>query len=302
MRIGSGWLACAALAGVALSGVAGAAEVGRDAWLAALQGDVPPLRLSSAPEPSAAGAVAAYLRRYGLDLPGVPHRFGALEAGGYRIATHLYRPAEARGSVLLVHGYLDHSGLLAPLIRRCVADGYAVVAFDLPGHGLSSGARGDIDEFATYARVIDDLLGRLGPQLPRPLHAVGHSTGRAALYEHLRGAGSGALARVVFLAPLVRSAYWHLSRAGHALAEPFLASVPRRYRENSSDPGYLAAVRSDPLRIETLPLGWVSAHQAWVDRVLSDSPLGRPLLVVQGTADDVVDWEFNLEFLRVRSR
>jgi alpha-beta hydrolase superfamily lysophospholipase len=201
---------------------------------------------------------------------------------------------------LLVHGYLDHSGLLTPLIRRCVADGYAVVAFDLPGHGLSSGTSGAIDAFTTYGRVIDELLGTLGPQLPRPLHAVGHSTGCAALYEHLRGTGGGAFGRLVFLAPLVRSAYWHLSRAGHALAAPFLASVPRQYRENSSDPGYLAEVRADPLRIEELPLGWVGAHKAWYAGVLKDPPVGRPLLVVQGTADDVVDWEFNLEFLRAR--
>ena len=279
-----------------------AARVERDAWVAALRGDLPPLQLSSPIEVPPPGAVADYFRRYGLDLPGVPHRFGAVEAGGYRIAAHLYRPAGSRGSVLLVHGYLDHSGLLTPLIRRCVADGYAVVAFDLPGHGLSSGDRGNIDEFATYSSVIDDLLRKLGPRLPRPLHAVGHSTGCAALYEQLRGAGGGAFARVVFLAPLVRSAYWHLSRAGHALAGPFLTSVPRVYRENSSDPGYLAEVCSDPLRIEALPLAWMSAHQAWVDRVRNDPTLGRPLLVVQGTADDVVDWEFNLEFLHARFR
>src|SRR6218665_4197450 len=73
------------------------------------------LRLDLAVFSPLQGAVADYVRYYGIDLenvvPGVRHYCGWFEAYGYRIVAHAYMPEKPQGSVFFLHGYLDHSGL-----------------------------------------------------------------------------------------------------------------------------------------------------------------------------------------------
>ena len=82
-----------------------------------------------------------YAEYYGLDfsteVPDLEHGFGYFEAAGHTISVHGWRPAVARGTVLICHGYFDHVGLYRHLIAHVLELGYAVLAYDLPGHGLS---------------------------------------------------------------------------------------------------------------------------------------------------------------------
>jgi alpha-beta hydrolase superfamily lysophospholipase len=73
--------------------------------------------------------------------------------------------------------------------------------------------------------------------------------------------------------------------------------VPRVFRDNSSDEGFLESVRRDPLQPRVTSLNWFNALVDWnerVDRLAADE---RPVLIIQGDADSVVDWDFNLAFL-----
>jgi len=87
-----------------------------------------------------AGALAEHARHYGIDmeaqLPGVRHYTGWFEAPGYQLAAHVFLPQEARCTLFILHGYLDHSGLYRHLIRDALTQGAAVFIFDLPGHGF----------------------------------------------------------------------------------------------------------------------------------------------------------------------
>ena len=47
--------------------------------------------------------------------------------------------AESRGTVLLVHGWTGRAAFMSAFLEPLAADGWEVVAIDLPGHGLSSG-------------------------------------------------------------------------------------------------------------------------------------------------------------------
>ena len=49
----------------------------------------------------------------------------------------LWAPAEPQGTLLLLHGYYDHMGLYRHVVDWALSMNFAVLACDLPGHGLS---------------------------------------------------------------------------------------------------------------------------------------------------------------------
>ena len=138
-----------------------------------------PLSLES--EASFPQPILDYFRYYGLDFMDVPHWFGTFPSDTFTIAAHVFRPVDRRGTLLVVHGYYDHAGIVRNIIRLGLDSGYCVAAIDLPGHGLSSGPRSSIQDFSQYGRAIGDFIRLYGPTLPRPLILIGHSTGCAAI-------------------------------------------------------------------------------------------------------------------------
>ena len=59
-----------------------------------------------------------------------------------------------KGVVLVTHGYAEHAGRYRELAHVIVNEGWAVLAYDVRGHGQSPGARGYIDRFDAY---LEDL-------------------------------------------------------------------------------------------------------------------------------------------------
>jgi pimeloyl-ACP methyl ester carboxylesterase len=97
-------------------------------------------------------------------------------------------------AALLVHGWEDDSSLWTPLIGTLTAMGRAVVAFDLPGHGQSSG------EGCSQGRVaaaITSVAGALGPIEAICTHSFGGAGLASALADGL------VVDRVALVAPPV---------------------------------------------------------------------------------------------------
>ncbi|MDH1008859.1 alpha/beta hydrolase [Pseudomonas nicosulfuronedens] len=248
--------------------------------------------------------IALYQHFYGLDLharhPGLQSRLGIFEAGGYQIAAQYWRPVLARGTVVLLHGYYDHMGLYRHVIDWALDMGFAVLACDLPGHGLSGGAVASIGDFAEYQVVLGALLDQAQTlELPQPWHLCGQSTGGAILLDYLlTGAPRPELGRTILLAPLVRPRAWGWSKFSYQLLRPFVDSIPRRFSDNSNDAEFLAFLRDrDPLQPKTLPTAWVGALARWIPRIEAAGHGAQSLLVVQGDADETVDWRYNLKVL-----
>jgi alpha-beta hydrolase superfamily lysophospholipase len=253
------------------------------------------------------GAAADYAHFYGIDmentLAGVRHHFGYVDAHGYRLAAHVFVPAGPRGTVFILHGYLDHSGLYRHLIRDCLERQFAVFIFDLPGHGLSTGARADIPDFSHYQHVLDDMLEKFSPELPQPFLAIGQSTGGAILMDHvLTAVAQGtrpAFSRILLLAPLLRPAQWLQIRFGLWLIRRFRSSVPRVFRRNSGDEDFLRFLsEADPLQDRQVPMGWIVALKRWVEYMQQMPASDFPALLVQGERDETVDWRYNTRFVR----
>ncbi|PLW83530.1 alpha/beta hydrolase [Kineobactrum sediminis] len=246
---------------------------------------------------TAAPEVALFCQYYGLDfgrrLPAVRHSMGLVPSAGYQLAVHSWRVPDARHNLLLVHGFLDHCGLYSHLIEHALARDCNVLAFDLPGHGLSTGEPAAIEDFGDYAVAIRDVLAA-GDLPVLPWQVMAQSTGGAALVEFARRFTPWPFTGTVLLAPLLRPASWWRVRAAHELVHRFVDSVPRGFAENSADREFLAFVRNDPLQSHRIAVSWVGALRRWLAGLpLQDLGVG-PALLVQGDADTTVDWRYNL--------
>ena len=249
--------------------------------------------------------LAQYAEHFGFPTERVSHTMGTVRVGDLDVAVQRFAPKQtSRGTVVLVHGYLDHAGVHARFVRRYAARGCTVVAYDMPGHGLSGGERAAVDSFHTYANALGTVLREVCTNAPRPLHIVAHSTGCSAVLEHLHRNQSAerpsSTDGVVLVAPLVYSWGTGPSKLGNALARPFVKRVPRIQKRVSHDPGFMRFVKhGNPLRIHSVPLAWFDALQEWQSEVEQWSPLsGTSVVVLQGTHDKVVSWRRNLKVLK----
>lgn len=247
-------------------------------------------------------AELAYRQFYGfVPQEAVESWLGWFETGGYRIAAQVWKPDAPRATLLLLHGYYDHSGLYRHVIQWGLEMGFAVLAVDLPGHGLSSGLRASINDFAEYQTVLCAALQQaeaLG--LPQPWHLCGQSTGGAILIDYLlNGKPLDAVGETILLAPLVRPCRWNWSQLSYRLLRRFVQEVPRRFSENSSDLEFLDFLRNrDPLQPRMVPTVWVGALSRWVPRIEQARRSTRSPLIIQGEADMTVDWRHNLGVLQ----
>jgi len=125
---------------------------------------------------TAQSVVQDYLKFYQLDFPSTlsaQHFIGTLQSGEYTIVAQYWLPTlqPAKGTVLVLHGYYDHVGLCQHLIRFILEQGFAVVAYDQPGHGLSSGEQVVIHHFSEYVAVLQQCVQQ-AQHLPQPLLAI----------------------------------------------------------------------------------------------------------------------------------
>lgn len=77
-----------------------------------------------------------------------------LSKDGLKLFSTSHPAKKAQASIVLVHGFAEHSGRYSHVIAALNAAGFDVLSIDFRGHGLSEGKRGYIDFFAQY---IDDL-------------------------------------------------------------------------------------------------------------------------------------------------
>jgi len=246
-------------------------------------------------------AVQAYFDHYGLNGKpfGTEHLFGMFPSGDFTLAGHLFRPTQYTATVILVHGYLNHSGQFRHLIPYLLERGLAVGVFDLPGHGLSTGDEAAIDAMSQYTQAVQDFVAATG-QWGRPQYvAVGFSLGGAILMDLLLNGRAAAFEKVVLAAPLVHWSLYEQSKGTYKVYSAFTDRIPRFYQKNSSDRDYLVFNRTqDYLHRKSLSLRWVKAMFDWNTALEKMPPCPMPIQVIQGDKDTTVDWRYNLNIVR----
>ncbi|BCB60289.1 MULTISPECIES: alpha/beta hydrolase [Halomonadaceae] len=249
-------------------------------------------------------AVHDYFRHYGLEAllndTSEVHA-GFVDTGRFALWCQVWSPPKPTGTAFVIHGYFDHLGLYRHLLSCLLAKGWRVVLWDLPGHGLSSGPRAEIEDFDDYQHCLAHLQKTLQTlnMAPTPWLGVGQSTGAAILAtDALTRREAAHWAGIVLLAPLVRPWRWSQASWLHLIASPFVKELPRKYRPNSTDEAFTAFLRDqDPLQPERLSVAWITAMRRWMPRLLALEPNPLPTLILQGEQDLTVDWEWNLTIL-----
>jgi pimeloyl-ACP methyl ester carboxylesterase len=125
-------------------------------------------------------------------------------------------------TILLSHGWGGHAGHLTAFIPALVAAHHAVIAFDHPAHGQSTGARSNMLEFRDAVLAVARSCS--------PVGIIGHSLGATATILALdRGLQVG---RVALIAPPLDPAGFARPFAESlGLAEPRVRAIEDRLRQ-----------------------------------------------------------------------
>ncbi len=193
-------------------------------------------------------------------------RRGELQIGGERIATYVWGDPASQPYALLAHGWSSFGLRFQPWVEGLRALGYAVVTFDQPGHGRSSGQLCTLPEFTATLRAVGRHYGEAAL-------AVGHSLGGAALA--LAQDEDWRAQRLVLVAPAAdmadaASRYFRLVRLGEHLRQAFYDWLLRRTG--------------------------ISVEQLEVHRRLP--ALGQPALIVHDLEDTDVPWSEGERYAR----
>ena len=260
----------------------------------------------------AAQNYAAYKRHYGLNfseldpnLKAAKSTVGTFSSGNYELVCQHFLPSTQapRKTAFLLHGYLDHAGLYRHLIKHLLERDIAVIIFDLPGHGLSSGATASISSFQDYsAAFVACLKLAKQQQLASPWLTIGQSTGAAIIMDMLLEkrlekelAKDISLQDFILLGPLLRPKQWRRSKVMFSFIRLFAASTPRKFSKNSHDAEFLDFIKNkDELQSRILPREWVLAMMDYINRFEGSPRHEQSLQIIQGRGDGTVDWEKNI--------
>ncbi len=223
---------------------------------------------------------------------------------GLQLFAQTWQPeAEARAVVCLVHGLGEHSGRYAHLAAALTGADYALLAFDLRGHGQSGGQRGHAPSYEVLLDDIARLLDEAAQRFPdRPRFLYGHSLGGAlALNYALRRRPQ--LAGVIATSPLLLPAFeppaWKVSlgRIMYSLWPTLSLSNEVNPHHLAHDPAVAHAYVDDPLvhnRVSArLGIDMLQASQ-WALAHAAEFPL--PLLLMHGGADPITSPDASRQF------
>lgn len=238
-----------------------------------------------------------YLQAQHLDIADSLHTVGTVQCDTLRLVVHTWIPRDAAGTVFLVHGYYSQSGIWSEHIQRLLAKNMAVVAFDLPGHGLSDGKRMDADSFPQYAKGLMALEDSMAARAPKPWSLVGHSLGGGIALDRARHEAFP-YAKLLLVAPMLRYHSW--AYVGTvlpvvSLVKPYLER--KRVAESSADTAFRRRILTDPLEGWQTSTHWLGIVRTWNATL---APLDRPgvaCMLLQGGLDQTIDWRWGTAWL-----
>ncbi|WP_243039694.1 alpha/beta fold hydrolase [Dyella sedimenti] len=198
--------------------------------------------------------------------PDAEMRRGELVVHGRRIATYTWGDPVRQPYALLIHGWSSFGLRYLPWVAPLRALGYALVAFDQPGHGLSEGCTCTLPDFI-------DTVREVGRHHGHAALAVAHSLGGAA-------------------AALAQGETWHADKLILIAPAADPVAATQRFTRLVRLGEHLHGRLHDGLRAMT----GFDIHQLQVHRHLPS--LGQPALIVHDMDDRDVPWSEGERYAR----
>lgn len=219
-------------------------------------------------------------------------------ADASRLFVRRFEVEDARGEVLLVHGFGEHSGRYGSITEYLNARHYNVSSYDHRGHGRSEGLPGHIEHFSDYEVDLDAVISWVrGFALDRRLFLIGHSMGGLVVLRYLATRNEH-LAGALISAPLIGVAS-PVPAYKLLVARLSAKVIPRLRLDNGVDPAMLSrdpavgrAYVADPLVNRRVSARWFfEATKAMEEVARYAARIKLPLLVMQGTQDHIASVE-----------
>jgi alpha-beta hydrolase superfamily lysophospholipase len=226
-------------------------------------------------------------------------------ADGARLSLRRARAVgRVRGSLILLHGFGDHSGRYGEVAAWFAERGLDVYALDQRGHGRSPGKRGHVSRFSQFLSDVAALrkqapLERTGPQI-----LLGHSFGGTVALRYLETGPTGLAGAIVsspFLAVAMPVPRWKrlLARALVEILPSLPVATGLDLAHLSTDPAVGQAARSDHLyhRVMT-PRAYREVLAAQAAVVAEGGHIAVPLLMLLAGDDRIVSRPASEAFAR----
>lgn len=200
---------------------------------------------------------------------------------------------EIKATLLVVHGWAEHSGRYGNVYDTLLPLGFQIFAVDHQGHGKSEGKRGYVDRLGDFCDDLyqlyrEQIVGQLGG---KKFFVLGHSMG-SIVAMHYAAAHAGEMAGLVLSG--TGSTMAGTPKLLTALAQILSSLVPKMGIKSpfpndfiSHDPAVVEAYGKDPLVFAphiTVRLG-AEMYQGCIEGAQMLSQLTIPLLIVYGSLD-----------------
>jgi alpha-beta hydrolase superfamily lysophospholipase len=227
-----------------------------------------------------------------------------LNRDGLRFFVQGWEPGTPpKAAVALVHGQGEHIGRYAHVGEVLTNAGYALMGFDLRGHGRSAGPRGHSPSYSALMEDIEDFLAQVAARYPNlPLFLYGHSMGGNLVINYvlrrkpdIRGViATGPWLKLAFDLPRSRVL---LAKVMNRVFPTLVQASGLEHNALSRDPAVVAAYGADPLvhdKISVRHFSGIYASGLWALEHAGEFSL--PLLLMHGTADRVTSEPASREF------
>jgi alpha-beta hydrolase superfamily lysophospholipase len=213
---------------------------------------------------------------------------------GLRLYVRRRLVESARASVILVHGFGEHSGRYGALTDHLVNHSYSVTGYDHRGHGLSDGLPGHVESFSEYEEDLDKVVAYVRSQGDsQKIYLVGHSMGGLVTLRYLARKGI-AVAGAAISAPMIGVTVavpvykLMMARISARLAPRFRMDNELNPAILSRDPEVGRAYAADPLVNRKISARWFAeAGRAMQEMKQMASQVWLPVLIMHGTKDKI---------------
>ena len=216
---------------------------------------------------------------------------------GRKVFFQTWHPEEKpKATVLIVHGYAEHSGRYRYTAEFLTKQGYAVYAQDHYGHGKSDGVRADVPRFELFTADLYKLYTIAKNKEKNDIFLLGHSMG-GAIGVHFAITYPDALKGIILSGPGIRVTVdvppvLKLISKIIAAAAPTLPLVKFDFDGLSRDKKVIEAYLNDPLNYTGKARARMGRELLRVEKLTGEDALAKivtPILLLHGGDDRVVD-------------